>query len=438
MNTRATPKDDPALLQAQTDLAQAEALLAQGRPEEALALVRRNLGQPDTHAHALLLACHCLTAAGRFLEAADFSERIARMAPGLARTRLINAACMQRAGLYAQSLAEALAALERDPGSMEAMRLALDAAVQCGAPQRARHLAAALVRESAQPEEWGADWAAALRCLLAAGGGQPVGLCAAQDGMLLAVAVDPARLDRTLHLEVLVPGAPPETLAASLDHPALELLGIPGGHACFLPFPADWLGRDAHVRLAETGQACAGSPLRVRPSPGLPRGAVEAVNGRTVQGYLHLPGEPGKRLDVILEDSAGRSQRITADGFRPDLLEQGIHDGRHGFRVDWPMDPAAGPCVLLQAREARSGAPLEGSPLTLCDPERAALALSRLNAWLLGAQAAPDAPPPLPDACRGPLVTALRAEVAAWIARLEASAHHFDPQEDEDDARSGD
>ncbi|WP_243367260.1 tetratricopeptide repeat protein [Fundidesulfovibrio soli] len=399
---------------AREDLRTAESLLASGQADKALPLARRCLGLDETHAPALALACRIYAALGDMEQALDCSGRVARMAPDLPAARMLHASCLHAARDFAACRAQCLKVLAQDADNREALRFLLSSGLSLGAAPSLQAEAVRLASLSDSVE----DWALALRTLAEGSGVQPFGLAVLQGGHICGAALDPRRPQDQLGVAFSVGGSPAGVMAAGLTHPAFALAGLPDGHAFRMALPGAWAGAEVTAALADSGIACHGSPLRPAGS-GAAQGSAAVEISNRIAGHLWHPAEPGRRRMVRLEDDAGQVREVLADRFRPDLLERGLHDGAHGFEVVWEVAARSGCCARVAVSDAATGAPLPGSPVTVCDPGRTIGALAAYNGWLRQAWLAPDAPPPLPLQCRGEFLRAVRERGALWLAELE-------------------
>ncbi|WP_243313850.1 tetratricopeptide repeat protein [Fundidesulfovibrio agrisoli] len=399
---------------AREDLRTAENLLASGQAAQALPLARRCLGLDETHAPALALACRIHAALGDMEQALDCSGRVARMAPDLTAALMLHASCLHAARDHAACRDQCLKVLAREPDNREALRFLLSCGLSLGTAVSLTGEAVRLASLSDSVE----DWALALRTLAEASGGRAFGLAVLQGGHLCGAALDPRRPQDQLGVAFSVGGTPAGVMPAGLTHPAFALASLPDGHAFRMPLPAAWAGAEVTATLADSGLACHGSPLKPAGAGAAQgRAAVEAVS--RIVGHLWHPTEPGSRRTVRLADDAGQVREVLADRFRPELLERGLHDGAHGFEVVWEVAAQGGCCARVSVSDAATGAPLPGSPVTVCDPGRTIAALAAYNGWLRQAGLSPDAPPPLPPQCRGEFLRAVRERGALWLAELE-------------------
>lgn len=401
----------------------AHALAAAGDAAGARDLARPLLGEPALHAEALLLLLDLSRRLGDQAGALQYAARAARLAPKSARARALCAMALGEAGRPEEALAEALLARALDPTEARASVAAILAALRLGRPRAATDAALSLLRTEPCPPE-AAGLAASL--LDACTPGLAWGLVFARDGEILGLARQTA--------------PEPTVVALTADGAALGRItaGAPvfpqaGLYGFSFPLP-DRLAPGASIEasLPPTGQPLYGSPLRAVPQT--PASSLQGrvglgPDGRLV-GHAYDPAFPDQRLAVTLfsddpdaPESGDASTRLTvlAEALDADLLAKGHGDGRHAFSVDWPHDPQT-PCARVSVAAAATGAPLTGSPVLVPNPPAAALALSRLNAWLRRAGEAPDAPPPLPEACRGPLLDFAREVLAGVVAGLEAQS----------------
>jgi hypothetical protein len=65
-------------------------------------------------------------------------------------------------------------------------------------------------------------------------------------------------------------------------------------------------------------------------------GMVEQVDGEQIAGWARDKDRPDAVVEVNIYDGTTLLATLPADGFRPDLLKQGLGDGRHGFSCPTP------------------------------------------------------------------------------------------------------
>ncbi|ALG74718.1 hypothetical protein VY88_29260 [Azospirillum thiophilum] len=194
------------------------------------------------------------------------------------------------------------------------------------------------------------------------------------DGLWFAEGwvVDLEASERPVVVELLVDGQ--GVAAAVADLPRHDLGAAAGRSA-----------RGFRIVRQRPGSAAAGSTMAVRvantdwllpgsrpaPQPGAPparrhvRGDVDGVEGLTVSGWVHDPAAPADRLsvDLMAGDRVIASGR--ADRFRSDLLDAGIGDGAHGFRVTLPPDFAHVASHAVQVVVRETGRPLNADTVTV-------------------------------------------------------------------------
>lgn len=416
------PKPDALLLpdpspQAQRALETATALVAAGELRRARALALPLLGEPALHVHALVLLTDVARRLGETAEAARLASRAARLAPQSARALALCAMALTEAGRHEAALDKAQAALARDADERLALAARLLAASRLGEAAGAREAALGLLAVPECPTDFLLLAASVLDSLAA---GHAWGRVACRDGALAGVV---RQLDgNPTRVALRVDGKPVARITATT--PVCPQAGLLGFR---LP-PPDGLtpGAVLEVVFDADDTPLDGSPV-VLPAPapangtGPGRGSVACdADGRLV-GHLFDPARPLARGRVALVAEGEETPRriVTADAFDQRLLEKGYGDGRCAFAVDWPHDDGVA-CRTVHVRDAATGAPLSGSPVLVPHPALAGPALAGLVGWLRRAGESPDAPPPLPPACRGALVNLAREALAERVARLDA------------------
>jgi hypothetical protein len=91
-------------------------------------------------------------------------------------------------------------------------------------------------------------------------------------------------------------------------------------------------------------------------------GFISIFTVRRISGWAWNPAQPDAPIDVEIMDGTEMLFRIRADRFRPDLLQNGIGDGCHGFDLAdlHHLVPFAGRTLTI--RRAFDGTALLGSP----------------------------------------------------------------------------
>jgi tetratricopeptide (TPR) repeat protein len=101
-------------------------------------------------------------------------------------------------------------------------------------------------------------------------------------------------------------------------------------------------------------------PARVRPAD--VQGAFEAISDHRATGYAWDMSRPEHRLEIEILCDGERVARALANGFRRDLYESGLGDGRHGFSAPISYELFDGSPHWLTAREAHTGKALTHGP----------------------------------------------------------------------------
>lgn len=398
-------------------------LAAAGKTREARARAPPLLGEPALHVPALLLLHDLARREGDAAEALRLAARAARLAPESPCALGLCAMAQTDAGRHEAALATAREALARDPDEKLATAAQLLAACRLGRPQAAMDTAVAVLA-AAQPE---ADLAPlAAQTLGALAGGGPCGVLLPTDGREIGgrIVLTPDAGQAALQVE----------LTAGDKRLARVTAAVPVGPAAagllafrYAPPKPLAAGTAVVAVLVATGAPFFASPQIVpaphAASPGPVRGAARALPDGRVVGHLFDPAKPlaRQRVTLVPEDDPAAAVIVTAADFDETLLARGYGDGRCAFSLPWPATPGA-PCRRVHVLDAATRLPLAGSPVMAANPREAATALSRVSAWLRLAGDAPDAPPPLPEDCRGPLLELARAALAALAGEHAAAA----------------
>lgn len=427
MPTPETVLPDPSPASLRT-LDQAMALAAAGEPGRAWALALPLLGEAVLHPRVLVLLADLARRLGDTAEAARLTQRAARMAPKSARALALCAMALTDAGRHGEALAKAEQARDLDPDDPMAKAALLLAAGHLGRPQCAREVALAVLAASADNRAELLPLAASVLDGLA--GGRAWGLVFGEDGniagLIRNIGPQPAVVD------LLVDAKP--VARAVADRPVCPQAGLYGFRVSLPPA----LGPETAVEAVLAGEArpLFGSPIVLSappagPAPGPVRGVARLTADGRIAGYLFDPAEPNRKRRVALFADGQATPRLTVEAaaFDPALLEKGLGDGAFAFVADWPHEPEVA-CRKVHVRDAATGQPLAGSPLYVPQPAAAGPALAGLVAWLRLAGQTPDAPPPVPEACRGALLELARRELGAAVARLDARAFAAKPSGD--------
>jgi|GEM_PF-478097 len=90
-------------------------------------------------------------------------------------------------------------------------------------------------------------------------------------------------------------------------------------------------------------------------------GHVDALRTGTIQGWVMDKSDPRSRRTVVARADGKIIAETCADGMRPDLLSQGIGDGRYAFELPVPARLRDG--GEIEILDKATGTPLTGSPV---------------------------------------------------------------------------
>lgn len=92
-------------------------------------------------------------------------------------------------------------------------------------------------------------------------------------------------------------------------------------------------------------------------------GHIDVAKPGCVEGWAYDPADPDYPIEIEVCVDGRRVASCVADTFRQDLLDAGIGNGAHGFRIDLPA--ALMTRNILEVREVKTANALEGSPVNL-------------------------------------------------------------------------
>jgi O-antigen biosynthesis protein len=95
------------------------------------------------------------------------------------------------------------------------------------------------------------------------------------------------------------------------------------------------------------------------------QGRIEKVDRTGIEGWVWDPRAPGERIRLELVEGDMRLTETIADNDRPDLVELGCGDGRHGFTMPFADELLSEGRHVLTLRCATTGAEMPGSPIEL-------------------------------------------------------------------------
>ena len=151
-------------------------------------------------------------------------------------------------------------------------------------------------------------------------------------------AIDLARPDRPVRIDVVVNARTVATVSAGESRPDIAALGLGRakcGFSARLPDHIDPAARRRiAVRLAGQRTELAGSPVHIDPVPGL-IGSFDTLHGMAAHGWALDRAEPDR--PVLVEVVGPRGEVLgsaAAAQFRGDLLDAGLRGGLCAFKID--------------------------------------------------------------------------------------------------------
>lgn len=98
-------------------------------------------------------------------------------------------------------------------------------------------------------------------------------------------------------------------------------------------------------------------------------GQLLSAKGDTVAGWAWSPANGRRRIQIEIVETSGKVVATgTAAVFDRSLIENGIGDGFHAFRLQVPTKAFVGHEMLVRGRIAGSHSPLSGGPFSLFQP----------------------------------------------------------------------
>jgi hypothetical protein len=95
---------------------------------------------------------------------------------------------------------------------------------------------------------------------------------------------------------------------------------------------------------------------------------VEQVDREKIAGWARDRDHPNTAVDVNIYDGETLLATLPADGFRPELLDWGMGDGRHGFRYPTPASLKDWRPHTIRVTMAGTDGELANSPKTVILP----------------------------------------------------------------------
>jgi len=182
-------------------------------------------------------------------------------------------------------------------------------------------------------------------------------------------------------LRVFDNGVPLGDVVAHQHRPDLEAAGIGDGRHAFVMHVPGGLAPDIRhlieVRRASDGWVLPGSPAVLeaspldlarfsRQAPAAPwRGIVETATRARLSGWAWDPRTPDVPLALVVLDNGELIARVLANGYRKDLAEAGIGDGRHAFSLHIPGGLSPLTRHVIQVLGEADGREMPTSPVVI-------------------------------------------------------------------------
>jgi GT2 family glycosyltransferase/glycosyltransferase involved in cell wall biosynthesis len=212
---------------------------------------------------------------------------------------------------------------------------------------------------------------------------------------------DPQTPSQRIRLELIEGETRLATVVASEDRPGLILSGIGDGqHGFSITLDPELLSAGTHIlylRSADTGVAVPGSPIvfegaaepgdladAAPDQPRLPqidlaagtepadvliegslRSNIDYADWGGIKGWIWDPSDPDRAVALELLDGDSVLATVWANENRPDLIEAGIGDGRHGFTIGFTETLLPFARHVLHLRPVGSTVELPSFPMVL-------------------------------------------------------------------------
>jgi GT2 family glycosyltransferase len=168
------------------------------------------------------------------------------------------------------------------------------------------------------------------------------------------------------------------------------------------------------------------APARAAVSPEMPIGVIERVDCREIAGWAWDPHHPDDSVDIEILDGDAVVLKIAADVFRDDLVQAGMGNGHHGFKIThlggiFPLSRHR-----VGIRRAGDGHDLPGSPVWISQPVLDDRAVAFIDQAIMAAATAAAEPDDLVRPL-GLLLRLLNEVVNAheWLAQKRKPATHL-------------
>lgn len=197
-------------------------------------------------------------------------------------------------------------------------------------------------------------------------------------------ARDESDPDRPVRLRILDNGLPIGEVLADLYRKDLQQAGIgtgrhgfaftvPGGlsplfsHVIQVRRESDWQDLPNSPRTLEAAKGA--KPPPVTPVPVLRDdglvGSLDQVTRELIDGWAGDTAKGDEPVSLVILDNGVEIAKALANGYRPDLKDAGIGDGRRAFRVHIPGGLSPTIHHVIQVQRAHDRADLPGSPAAI-------------------------------------------------------------------------
>jgi glycosyltransferase involved in cell wall biosynthesis len=95
------------------------------------------------------------------------------------------------------------------------------------------------------------------------------------------------------------------------------------------------------------------------------KGNIDIASTREISGWAQDEAQPKTPVSLVITENGEFVGRVLANGYRPDLEEAGIGNGRYAFEFEFPSVLAPYISHVIRVRRETDGAELPGSPATL-------------------------------------------------------------------------
>src|SRR5258708_21855400 len=94
------------------------------------------------------------------------------------------------------------------------------------------------------------------------------------------------------------------------------------------------------------------------------KGNIDIASTREISGWAQDESQPKTPVSLVITENGEFVGRVLANGYRPDLEEAGIGNGRYAFEFESPSVLAPYISHVIRVRRETHGAAPSGSPPT--------------------------------------------------------------------------